>query len=225
MNAVPPSLRNRSSVPVMTFSDYAYLIRSDLYRATSSVALRTLLKQILSGEVYKYVFWLRTCRFLSTRRYLRFVLMPIAKRMLLRYRFKFGIDIPYQTAIGPGFYIGHCGGIVVNERCVIGRNCNLMHGVTLGKANRGPRAGYPTIADNVYLGPGANISGALRVGNRAAIGANCVVTHDVPDGAVVVGVPGRVLSYDGSDGYVGSTDYDLPVAPLKGSRRGNDWGK
>ena len=200
----------------MIFREYIYLIRSDLYRATSSVAWRMLLKQVLSGEGFKYVFWLRTCRFVSTRRCLRFVVMPIAKRMLVRYRYKLGIDIPYQTVIGPGFYIGHFGGIVVNERCVIGRNCNLMHGVTLGKANRGPRAGYPTIADNVYIGPGANISGNLHVGNRAAIGANCVVTHDVPDDAVVVGVPGRVISHHGSDGYVGSTDYDLLLAPAVG---------
>ena len=63
------------------------------------------------------------------------------------------------------------------------------------------------IGRNVYIGPGAKIVGAVHVGDDVAIGANCVVTDDVPDHAVVVGVPGRVISFDGSAGYVNRTDY------------------
>jgi serine O-acetyltransferase len=122
--------------------------------------------------------------------------------------YKLGISIPYTTSIGSGFYIGHFGGIVVNEKSVIGRNCNISHGVTLGVANRGRNKGCPTIGDNVYIGPGAKIVGAVRVGSNVAIGANCVVTRDIPDGSVVVGVPGRVISHQGSAGYVCRTDYD-----------------
>lgn len=80
---------------------------------------------------------------------------------------------------------------MVNHRVRIGRNCNISHGVTLGQANRGRRTGVPVIGDGVYIGPGAKVVGAVTVGDNVAIGANCVVVDDVPDNAVVAGVPGR----------------------------------
>lgn len=69
------------------------------------------------------------------------------------------------------------------------------------------------IGDDVYIGPGAVIVGKVAVGNRVAVGANCVVLADVPDDGVVVGVPGRVISSAGSTGYVGKTDYDRLLLP------------
>jgi serine O-acetyltransferase len=64
------------------------------------------------------------------------------------------------------------------------------------------------IGDNVYIGPGAKLFGAIVVGDNAAIGANCVVTRDVPENGVVVGVPGQVIPYEGSQGYINNTEYD-----------------
>ncbi|MGE5865508.1 MAG: serine O-acetyltransferase, partial [Rhizobacter sp.] len=107
-----------------------------------------------------------------------------------------------------GFYIGHFGGIVVNGESVIGKNCNISQGVTLGQANRGRNKGCPIVGDNVYIGPGAKLVGAVRIGDNVAIGANAVVTRDVPDNAVVVGIPARVISHEGSAGYVNNTDYE-----------------
>jgi serine O-acetyltransferase len=66
----------------------------------------------------------------------------------------------------------------------------------------------PVIGDNVYIGPGAKIIGRVNMGSGVAIGANAVVTKDVPDNAVVVGVPAKVISYNGSKGYINKTDYD-----------------
>jgi len=86
--------------------------------------------------------------------------------------------------------------------------CNRSHQVTIGVSRRGARAGVPRIGDNVYIGPGAKLFGAIVVGDNAAIGANCVVTRDVPENGVVVGVPGRVISYEGSQGYINNTEYD-----------------
>ena len=126
--------------------------------------------------------------------------------------YKLGISIPPDTQIGSGFYIGHFGGIVVNRRCVIGKNCNISQGVTLGQANRGKNKGYPTLGDNVYIGPGAKIVGAVKIGNNVAIGANCVVTKDIPDDSVVVGIPGRIISKEGSKGYVNRTDYTEKIS-------------
>lgn len=192
----------------MRYSEYRHLVGSDLYRTTGRSDFPALLRAVLFGGVYKYVFWMRTCRYARTHPLLRYSLYPVARAMLYHFRHKFGIDIPFITEIGPGFYIGHFSCIFVNERCVIGRNCNISQGVTIGTSNRGERAGNPVIGDNVYLGPGAKVIGAIRVGNHAAIGANSVVTHDVPDHAVVVGVPGRVISNKGSAGYINRVDYD-----------------
>jgi serine O-acetyltransferase len=109
------------------------------------------------------------------------------------------------TNIGYGFYIGHFGGIVVNGQSRIGNNVNISHGVTLGQANRGRNIGYPTVGDYVYIGPGAKIIGNVNIGNHAAIGANSVVTKDVPNNAVVAGVPATIISDQGSSGYVNRT--------------------
>ena len=109
--------------------------------------------------------------------------------------------------MGAGLYIGHFGGIHVNEGAVIGNNCNIQQDVTLGKANRGKKAGAPVIGNNVFIGAGAKIIGRIHVGDGAAVGANAVVTKDVPAGAAVAGVPARVVSEQGSEGYVNRTDY------------------
>jgi len=199
----------------MTDLKWNYLIRSDLYRITGNIRLRTLLYHLLFGEAYRYNFWLRTGYFLRNRPLLKYTAYPLVWLILRRLSFQLGISIPAGTRIGSGLYIGHFGGIVVSGRSVIGKNCNLSHGVTLGQANRGPNKGYPTLGDNVYLGPGAKVVGAVHIGSNVAIGANCVVTKDVPDHAVVVGVPGRVISYKGSAGYVNRTDYDECLNPAR----------
>jgi serine O-acetyltransferase len=125
--------------------------------------------------------------------------------------YKLGILIYPETKIGSGFYIGHFGGIVINEKSVIGKNCNISHGVTIGQANRGKNKGYPVLGDNIYIGPGAKIIGAITIGNNVAIGANCVVTKNVPDNSVVVGVPGQIISTNGSREYVTKTDYENKI--------------
>lgn len=193
---------------LMRFREYRYLVGSDLHRMTGRSDARALLRAILVGDVYKYVFWMRTCRYTCHHPWLRYSLYPIARVFLHHYRYKFGIDIPFNTRIGAGFYIGHFSCIFVNEDCVIGDNCNVSQGVTIGTSNRGERAGNPVIGNNVYIGPGAKVIGAIKVGDDVAIGANCVVTRDVPDHAVVAGVPGRVISTKGSAGYVNQVDYE-----------------
>ncbi len=191
----------------MRFDEYRFLVRSDLYRYTGKVGGAIFLRHILLCPGFQYSFWIRTCAFLEQSRIWRHGILFIARIILHRYTYKYGISIPYSTKIGSGFYIGHFGGIVVSGKSVIGKNCNISPGVTVGQANRGKNKGYPTIGDNVYIGPGAKIVGKVKIGNNVAIGANCVVTRDVPDNAVVVGVPGEVISYNGSQGYVNDTDY------------------
>ncbi len=127
---------------------------------------------------------------------------PILKYLLFRKSIKFGIQIPVGVKIGKGFYIGHWGGIVINSQVVIGDNCNISQDVTIGQVNRGNNKGAPIIGNRVYIAPGAKIIGNIKIGDNVAIGANAVVTNDIPDNAVVVGVPAKVISYKGSTGYI-----------------------
>lgn len=150
---------------------------------------------------------MRICQFSSNYWILRYSFFLPARFILWRLTYRLGIYLPYSTQAGEGLYIGHFGGIVINPQSVIGKNCNISQGVTLGQVNRGKKQGCPVIGEYVYVGPGAKVIGHVHVGNHVAIGANCVVTTDIPDYAVVVGVPGQVISLDGSMGYVNYTDY------------------
>jgi len=191
----------------MSFNDYKYLIRSDLYRYTGRVDRDTCWHNLFYNPGFQYTFWMRTCHYLYFLKRGKYLALRIPLVILKHYTFKYGISIPFTTQIGSGFYIGHFGCIVVHRDAKIGKNCNISQGVTIGIANRGNRKGCPVIGDNVYIGPGAKIIGGINVGNDVAIGANCVVTKDVPDRSVVVGIPGRVISEEGSTGYINRTDY------------------
>lgn len=196
----------------MTFKEYRFLVFSDLYRITGHAGRAPLLRYLFRGESYRYNFWMRTCAYSKGNPLLRYTLYPFARLVLGHLVYKLGISIPATTRIGSGFYIGHFGGIVVSQKATIGKNCNISQGVTIGRTNRGKNQGYPVLGDNIYIGPGAVIAGGVRIGNNVAIGANCVVTMDIPDNSVVVGVPGRIISQDGSAGYVNRTDYDGKIA-------------
>jgi serine O-acetyltransferase len=117
-----------------------------------------------------------------------------------------GIDLPDSAEIGKGLYIGHFGGIIVGGGAKMGEKCNLAHGVTIGYAGRGEKWGSPTIGNRVQINTGAVVIGRITVGDEVVVGANAVVTKDVPDSAVVVGVPAKVISYDGSSDFI---DFDV----------------
>lgn len=115
---------------------------------------------------------------------------------------KYGLDISYRTQIGHGLYIGHFGGVVIHGDVKIGNNCNLSQGITIGILIRGNNAGIPTIGDRVFIGPGAVVLGDITIGNDALIGANAIVTFDVPDNAVVAAPLASIISRKGSEGYI-----------------------
>lgn len=102
-----------------------------------------------------------------------------------------GITLPASAQVGPGLRIWHFGNVVIHADVVIGANCTLRHGVTIG--NRHPDGPVPRIGDDVDIGAYAQILGNVRIGNRCRIGAMSVVLNDVPDGATAVGIPARVV--------------------------------
>ena len=174
------------------------LIKQDLYRYTGGGRF---LKSYLMIPGFKYTFFLRLVQSAGKRKYLLPFALLFKMKLLLMQR-HYGIQIPWNTKIGKGFYIGHYGTIVVNGGTIIGDNVNISQGVTLGQANRGKHKGCHVIWNGVYIGPGAKIVGKVTIGNNVAIGANAVVTSDIPDNACVGGVPAKIISMNGAEGYV-----------------------
>lgn len=105
-----------------------------------------------------------------------------------------GIEIHPGAQIGRRFFIDHGMGVVIGETAIIGNDCTLYHGVTLGGTswNKGKR--HPTLHDNVVVGAGAKVLGPIEIGVDARIGSNSVVVKDVPAGATVVGIPGHIIN-------------------------------
>lgn len=173
----------------------------------TSIGIRgggSFLKTYVTIPGFKYTVILRYIQTLQKSKLL-LPLVLLLKIKLVLMQHKYGIQIPWYTKIGKGFYIGHFGEIVVNGGSIIGENVNISQGVTIGQVNRGKYQGVPTIGNGVYIGPGAKVIGKISIGSNVAIGANAVVTTDVPDNACVAGVPARVISMDGADGYVNRT--------------------
>ncbi|MDI1360971.1 serine acetyltransferase [Methylotenera sp.] len=102
-----------------------------------------------------------------------------------------GVSLPKSATIGGGLRIWHFGGVFVNPDAIIGKNCTLRQGVTIG--NRKENGPVPVIGDDVDIGAYAQILGDIRVGNHCKIGAMSVVLCDVPDGATAVGNPARII--------------------------------
>ncbi len=108
-----------------------------------------------------------------------------------------GIEIHPGAKIGGGLFIDHGMGVVIGETAEIGEDVTLYHGVTLGGVSWRKEKRHPTLGNHVVVGAGAKILGPITIGDYTRIGANSVVVKDIPENAVVVGVPGRVHSRNG----------------------------
>ena len=104
-----------------------------------------------------------------------------------------GISIPYSSTIGHSFYIGHFGNIILNSSVVIGNNCNISQGVTIGVSG---------IGENVYMGANAVIVGKSHIGNHVLVAACSLVNRNIYDNSIAIGVPAVVVSNKGSEGYI-----------------------
>lgn len=139
---------------------------------------------------------------------LRYILCMRTKYTFLRklwcrhYASKYGLEI-LSKRIGGGFYLGHAHNINVNPNVIIGRNCNINKGATIGKENRGKRKGAPTLGDCVWIGVNATVVGKVTIGNDVLIAPNSYVNFDVPDHSIVIGNPGRIIqSVNATTGYI-----------------------
>jgi serine O-acetyltransferase len=117
-------------------------------------------------------------------------------------KIKYGFDISYRTQIGEGFYIGHFGNVVIHGDAIIGDNCNISQGITIGVSNYGVKKGVPTIGNKVFIGPNACVFGGVTIGNNVTIGANAVITESIPDGKSVLSSKPIIIDKDLSNYYI-----------------------
>lgn len=176
-------------------------IKADLYRYVGNVSVKDFIKAYIKYEGFKFTVWLRACYFLRKNKLTKFTVFPISLIFYRHYKYKYGFDIPYSVEIGPGLLIFHIGGIVFSAQKA-GKNLTLSHCTTVGMIIKDGQKQYPVIKDNVYIAPGAKVIGGINVGNNVAIGSNCVLNKSVIDNSIVVGIPGRVVSYNGSVEYI-----------------------
>lgn len=122
--------------------------------------------------------------------------VPVVPRFISHLgRFITGIEIHPGATIGRRLFIDHGMGVVIGETAEIGNDCHLYQGVTLGGTSTRREKRHPTLADNVVVGAGAELIGAIYVGENARIGAGSVVVTNVPANATVVGVPGHIVAF------------------------------
>jgi cysteinyl-tRNA synthetase len=139
--------------------------------------------------------------------------IPVLPRLLSHIaRFLTGIEIHPAAKIGTGLVIDHGMGVVIGETAEVGENCLLYQGVTLGGTGKEKGKRHPTLKNNVVVGSGAKILGAITIGNNVIIGANSVILKPVPDNSICVGVPGRItrrkiVRMTTEDGMVEVMDY------------------
>lgn len=199
----------------MTFRQLIQLINTDMERYIA-LGTKSRIKIFLFYQAFWASFFYRFYDYLYLKtKGRRFIRIFVA----LFYHFGFkliqiftGISIPAGTKIGKGLHLAHYGPIIVSGGSVLGNNCNLGNQVIIGFGRKAGVPGHPSLGDRVFVGPGAKIFGPIKIGNDVAIGANAVVTSDVPDRAVVAGIPAKVINYHGSFFYIRYLGMEQDVA-------------
>jgi serine O-acetyltransferase len=174
-------------------------LKADTYRAYGRFKWSLVIKGVLLRRSFRPIVTLRLaqkCR--NGPPLVKALVLPLA-RVLHRITCQWaGMDLPWETSIGPGLSLTHGWGLVVSPGAVVGRNVTLFHGVTLGRrdriANDGERTpGYPTIEDEVWIGPHAIIAGNLVIGRGSRIAGGACVFNTVPPYSLVVGNPAEIV--------------------------------
>lgn len=168
-------------------------VKSDLMRYYGKYDLRTFITAYLMEPTFRFQYAFRLCQCKGITRKFGALLWKLN-------RTKNVIQIPRQTKVGYGLFIGHGGPIVVNSTAVIGNNCNIGQFTTIG-SNHGHAA---VIGDNTYIGPNVCIVEDVKIGSNVTIGAGSVVTKDIPDNATAAGNYAKVLNYNDPGRYIGN---------------------
>ena len=171
------------------------IVYSDLYRYNRKRGFWNLLGTVARKMDFRWLFLYRLyqnkrCHFFT-------------RLLLRRYSFKTGIQIGWHSTIGEGLVLVHCGCVAVNNEVVIGKNCTIYQGVTIGMEFRGKRKGNPVIGDNVWIGSNACVVGNITIGDDVLIAPLTYVNFDVPSHSIVLGNPGKIIHREkATEGYI-----------------------
>lgn len=166
-------------------------LRRDLLRLTPKTGVLTFIKFLLVNHSFKLCFYYRLARFYKKRNKLLYLIFFVLHK---RIQIKYGVQLPDETQVGKGLQFSHFSGIVINADAIIGDNFTIFQCATVGSV-RGK--GFPVIGDNCILFAGAKVIGKVTLGNNVIVAANAVVTKDIPDNAVVGGIPAKILNFNG----------------------------
>lgn len=157
-----------------------------------------LLKYLIFNASFRITFWFRVgCYLKEKKNFIAKILYLMVFAIYKHQQWLTGIQLPMGTKCGKGMCFCHFSCIIVHGNATIGENCTIYHGVTIG-GQRGLNGGVPRIGNNVVLFAGAKVIGNVEIGDNVVVGANAVVTKDVPANAVVAGAPARIISYKGA---------------------------
>lgn len=167
-------------------------VESDLFRLYGKVSFPLFIRTYLRNATFRWQVAFRMVRGGVPGSIIGFILWHLN-------RSRDRIQIPKETEIGYGLYIGHGGPVVINPTATIGDNCNLSQFVTIG-SNHGKAA---TIGNDVYIGPNVCVVEDVVIGDGASIGAGSVVTKDIPAGATAAGNYAKVLNFKKPGRFIG----------------------
>lgn len=152
----------------------------------------------ISNPAFRFLVWMRLSSNFSKWHPLGFISRLFFKWMQVRY----GFQIPHITKISGGLFMGHFGGIVISNEAVIGKNCNIAQGVTIGRINKGGRKGAPKIGNKVWIGANSVVVGNINIGDNVLIAPLSFVNMDVPENCMVMGNPATIIEGKTSEDYI-----------------------
>jgi serine O-acetyltransferase len=184
-----------------THGELASLLAADAFRHTGRTTTASMVIAFLNQRTFRPVATLRLCQALAGGPVAARLLLPMARVAHRIAAHHAGMDLPWRVTAGPGLCILHGWGLVVAPGATIGSNVTLFHGVTLGRRDRIGRDSrsepeYPTIEDEVWIGPHAIVVGGVTVGTGSRIGGGSFVTTSIPARCIVGGNPAEVLKTD-----------------------------
>ena len=179
----------------MKWKECKSLICSDWKRITEDMTVSKFFFHYISNESFKVTLWLRLgTYFMCKQSKLYKPLYYFTKIYYKHIQHVTGIQVPIGTRIGEGVRFFHHDCIIIAQTAKIGKNASIHQGVTIGRVFNGPYAGVPIIGNNVVIFAGAKVLGNIHIGDGVVIGANAVVTKNVPANCVVAGVPAKIIS-------------------------------
>jgi len=194
---------------IKTKKDLKYYIESDLRSLNVyPLTIDKRLSSLLCPTIWRFQIKMRKLEFYHNCKrmtFIRKIIFHIKYKLYERYGYKLGFTIPLNV-FGPGLCLCHVGTVIISAYSHFGSNARIHACVNIGNYSKFGDSwssnNAPVFGNNVYIGPGAKIFGKIKIGDNVAIGANSVVTKDVPNHVTVVGSPAKVINQNGSENMV-----------------------